>query len=420
MASPSMSGSTEQSIRFRFTVLIAANLLASVFGFATMSLIAWRFGAAAFGEIAFAQSIIVYAIVAATCGTELHAIRTVAHDRSELGAMASSVMLVRFALALVVYAIVAASSFAVPPFQAVRPLILLFGLSVFTTAINVSWIPQALHRTHVFAFANLSVQVVAFGGLFLVLLLWEDLTVVPLAKVFAELCAGAALLIWMRRRVGRLRRVFSRKSLLALLRRSAPIGGTQLLRGVALGSDLIILGLLVTSVELGHYAAAFKIFMMLTGFATAYFVILLPRLAARKGDSDGIARELRASFRRVMPVFVAGAVLLALIAAPLLQLLFGPSFRAAAGSLRILCLALLVNIVLRHYRQVLLVRNRQDVDLSTSTIGGIGHVVFKLALIPMIGIAGAALGTLLGEVLLLILQRRAARAALRPHDVERA
>ena len=89
-------------------------------------------------------------------------------------------------------------------------------------------------------------------------------------------------------------------------------------------------------------------------------------------------------------------------------MLFGVEFAGAASSLRLLSLALLVNISLRHYRQVLLARGLQRMDLRNSVVGGLVHVGAKVVLIPAMGIVGAAAGTLLGEAVLFVLQRRSA------------
>lgn len=407
-----MTPTTERSIRARYVVLLVANVASAGFGFATASLVAWQFGPTGFGAISLAASITTYAVLAATCGTEIHAVRVVAAGRYPLGSMASSVIVVRLALATLVYSVIIWISYTVPGFRDIRLLVWLFGLSVFTTAFDVSWVPQAIHRTNVAAVASLSSQGLAFLLLILLLIAAPGLAAVPAAKVVAEMCVGAGFLVWMSRHVGPLLAPLPTRELFRLLHQTAPIGGTQLLRGLALGSDLILLGIFVGTAELGLYAAAFKVFQLLLGLGTAYFIILLPRVAERAHDGSAMAGEIRTSLRRVLPVLIAGLVILAVVAEPVLRLLFGAAFARAAPSLRILSLALLANVILRHYRQILLVRTLQTADFRTSMLGGLVHLGTKMLLIPAIGIAGAAVGTLLGETSLLILQRQAAKRAL--------
>lgn len=82
-------------------------------------------------------------------------------------------------------------------------------------------------------------------------------------------------------------------------------------------------------------------------------------------------------------------------------------------ALRILGVAALVNVVNNHFRYMLLATNRQQLDLRNTAVATAAHVAFKLVLIPMAGIEGAALGTLGGEMTVLALGLWATRGDLR-------
>jgi len=194
---------------------------------------------------------------------------------------------------------------------------------------------------------------------------------------------------------------------------AAPMGGTKLIRSIALGSDLLVVGLMLSAEDLGHYAGAVRLFMFLMSLAGAYFVVLLPRLARRRAEAVGaLAEELGSSLRRVMVAATAVVGLMAWLARPLLTHLFAPSFGAATVALRLLLLALLANLVGRHFRQVLLVSDRQVLDLRATALAAGVHVALKLVLVPRFGLTGAALGTLVGEVTLMAVLWWAARPEL--------
>ena len=99
------------------------------------------------------------------------------------------------------------------------------------------------------------------------------------------LVLAAGLFVWARRCVGPLKRPSASVRIRELLRGAAPIGASQLLRVVALGSDLVLLGLLVSFQQVGLYAGAYRVFTVGVSLATAYFMVLLPRLARRTGAS---------------------------------------------------------------------------------------------------------------------------------------
>jgi O-antigen/teichoic acid export membrane protein len=188
----------------------------------------------------------------------------------------------------------------------------------------------------------------------------------------------------------------------AVLWESTPIGMTQMVRALTLASDLLILGLMSIYSDVGIYAAAFKLYLFLLTMGSAYFVILLPRIAARAASNSLVFQELRLSFKRVLPIVTGVVIIVWFIADLLIELLFGAGFEGAADVLRVLCVASLTSVIGNHYRQVLLVRKMQTIDFKQSSIAAFVHLSSKLLLIPFFGIIGCALGTLIGEIALTI------------------
>jgi O-antigen/teichoic acid export membrane protein len=307
---------------------------------------------------------------------------------------------------------------AVPGFRDVAPLVAIFGLSLPAVAFSAEWVPQALHRTGITALANMGLQLFYLTFLGLGLLMGMPLLGVAVARVTADALVALGFRFWAWRRPrpdpeaapdpaapscapGRVARA------------AAPICATQIVRTLALTSDMLLLGLMVPADSLGHYAAASRLFYVMMSLATAYFIIVLPRIAAAAANPPPALRtELRESLRRTVPLALAGTLLLAPLSPVILSTMFGAEFVHAAPALAILGAATAASLIGRHYRQVLLARSRQVDDLRLSLAGSAVHVTAKLALIPFLGITGAALGTFLGETFILLVQRRATRNEL--------
>lgn len=400
---------SRSSFRLRYGILAVANLSASVMGFLTTTIIGSHFGPGGLGDVALATSVLAYALIVATGGTELYAIQKVAATPDSLGQMISSVMAVRLGLGALCY--FALSIIAALAYPDRWHLIALFGLSLLPAALNISWVPQALHESGVFALANMLTQAVSISLLWLTVHFGGSLPAVAISKIAAELLIAGGLIWWLRRFDRKIERPLPWKDLYRLTLNCLPIAGTQLVRGFALGTDLVILAFFVSRDETGYFTAAFKIFAFLLGLGTAYFVILLPKIA-QQPDSIAMARELKASFKLVFPTAILAAGGIALAATPLLKTLFGPAFGNAAPALQLLCLAWLANIAGRHYRQVVLARERRGSDFRLSIASCGVHLGARLVLIPLFGITGAALGMLLGELYLLIAQRQVCRNEL--------
>lgn len=415
-----------------FAGLATGQFLASIVAFGSVVLLAGHFGASGLGGLFLVYALLEYATIFAACGTEPHAVRRVAANRAELERMVTSIMFVRIVLGVVAYGALLLVTVLVPSFRDLTPLAAVLGLCLVPLALRTAWAPQALHQAPVVGVAQFATQSIYLGVVLLVIHADLSLLAVAAGRVVADLMVSFGLLAWLRAQSGPFLPVMRFAELGHLLRESWPLGATQMCRTVAFTSDLVLTGLFVDRVALGHYAAASRLFLALAAIGAGYFVVLLPRIAAaasqQKGDrelsdesglgrGDAVGNELRASLRLVVPCTVAVALVGGLSAPVTLNLLFGPGFSAAALPLAVLLLALIPYMIGRHYRQVLVATDLQDQDLRISAFGAAAHVVSKLVLVPLLGIFGSALGTLVGESVQMFGQRRAALAELRGRAV---
>lgn len=409
-----MTGSNRDGLISRYATLAGADLATRALGFALMLVVVRWFGPSGFGEIGFATAIVTYALVIGAGGLDVHSVRVVAGAPEALAETVGTVVAVRLTLALATYAVLLVLAASVPALRGVSGLIALFGLSLFTGALSLSWVPESLQRTHVLALANLGTQLIGLALLPAALALVRDPRAVPIAQVAAEALVAGGLFLWCRRSFGSFARPLPWRRWGAILSESAPIGGSKAMRAVALGSDLVLLGFLVPMRELGWYGAAYKLFLLGVAAGATFYVVVFPRLVQRAGDPTGaLAREVRFCLGCLAAVALPAVAVAALVSGPVLALLFGPSFGAATGSLRWLLLALLANLTNNLFRFVLMARGRQAVEFSLGSAAAAAHVLFKLLLIPALGISGAGLGTFLGELTFLALTSRLVRAELK-------
>jgi O-antigen/teichoic acid export membrane protein len=205
-----------------------------------------------------------------------------------------------------------------------------------------------------------------------------------------------------------------RPEALAQLRRAAPNGGSKVMRGFALGSDLPLVGLLLGLEAAGFYNGAFRLFLLGVSMVSLYFVVLFPLLVRSGSHSIGaLTRELRGSLLRAFALALPALMAALWLARPVLQLIYDPDFGVAARALQILLVAVVVSLLNGHLRQALIALGRQRADLRNTSLSSGVHVLAKLGLIPLLGIEGAALGTLIGEASLVAVSGLTLYAALR-------
>ena len=408
----------------RYSALAAADIASRGLAFLASLLIVRAFSAEAFGQLGVASSVVTYALYASTCGLDVYAVRNVARLPASIGVTAGTIMAIRSVLSVVAYVALLGVCWALPQFRPILPLVALFALTLFSGALSLIWVPQALQRTRALATANVFTGLLYFGGVVLATTTHRPLWTVPIAQVAAESAVSLGLYRWLRRTAGGLAPPAPLVAWKNILRQSAPIGASWVLRTVAIGSDLVLLRLfLVQDAQIGWYNGASRLFALMMGLSAVYFTILFPRLSQKAAQSrDAFRSEAVGSIVRVLPFAGAVMIALAFLAPFMLQLLFGPTFVGAANALRILGAAAFLNVINNHFRYMLLATNRQHIDLRNTAITAVTHVGFKALLIPLAGIEGAAFGMLFGELSVLIIGLWSTRTDLRtdlrrPSDV---
>ena len=398
----------------RYAVLALLDLAAKACGFGATVSVARAFGVEGFGAIGLAQTVATYGLWASTCGLDIFAVRHTVATGASTAVIASTVARLRLGLSAICYALLLATSALVPDLREILPLIAVYGLGYFTASVSVLWVAQATSRTDVYGVAGLATQALYFGCVGLAISQGFGAWSVPTSLLVAEAVIAIGLGVWMLRCVAPWQRPLPRRASLALLRQASPIGGSKIMRGFALGSDVLLVGLLLGLEATGLYNGAFRLFLLGISMVSLYFVVLFP-LLIRSGahSASALRRELWGSLARALAVALPALAAGLWLARPVLELIYDPDFGRAAQALQILLCAVVVSLLNGHLRQALIALGRQRADLRNTTLSTGVHVLAKLALIPALGLEGAAFGTLLGETSLLLMSALTLRLAWR-------
>lgn len=148
--------------------------------------------------------------------------------------------------------------------------------------------------------------------------------------------------------------------------------------------------------ELGRYNAAVRLFLWLAFFAAFATTSALPWLARAHGEGK-LGQAVGALARPLVLGFAALAGALSAAGAPLLGLLFGAPFEAAAASLAWLSLALVAVALGAVFLTALIAAGRARAALGVATLALVVNLIGNALLVPRLGAEGAAVTTLLTE-----------------------
>jgi O-antigen/teichoic acid export membrane protein len=249
-----------------------------------------------------------------------------------------------------------------------------------------------------------SVVVVADRGLLLALgvaalVAGGGLRGLALAFVIARGIALVMAILITQTRLGGVAFRYDREVWRELHRAALPLGFFLVVLNLYSYVDGVMLGVLRTDAETGLYAAAYKIYEGFTYASMAISAVLTPRLSAMFP-----ADPLRHRILSRQGVFASAALALIVggagyaLATPILVLLFGAGYAAATPAFRILCVGLPVVFVIWILHAIAISVDRERLLARTALVGLAVNVGLNLIVIPLYGGRGAALATVVGEL----------------------
>ena len=200
---------------------------------------------------------------------------------------------------------------------------------------------------------------------------------------------------------------------LQVLRLALPVGMASLLSSLYFTIDVVLLGWLVVSRELGHYAAAVRFLTALVAIPGLIVAAGVPGLARAASDREELSRFAGTLAHWLAVTALPLCVGLTVFARPAVRLVFGASYEDSVGLLRVLMLAGLLSLAGNVLAAVLIstgvVRTMVFVNLFSLAVNVAGNVT----LVPHYGVAASAWLTVSSEVIVLLYAVGALRHRLR-------
>ncbi len=186
----------------------------------------------------------------------------------------------------------------------------------------------------------------------------------------------------------------------SLLRDLPVLGLIPVVNNLYTRADVFMLSLLVPLADVGLYSAALRLVDIARTFPSAFGRSLYPHLSRLAGGADAaLGLVLRRATRHLLLAMGAAVVVLGGLAEEIIGVLYGGDFLAAAPCVRILAWGLLPYALACTISNVLFARGFQVADLRVNVICLVVAPLLQLALVPTLGLPGAALAMALGMTL---------------------
>lgn len=166
-------------------------------------------------------------------------------------------------------------------------------------------------------------------------------------------------------------------------------------------ADTILIGFFMSNTDVGIYRTAFQLTSVATFTTLAFHTVLFPKISTWGAQGQvteietSLARAFTYSLFLAIPTCIGGWIL----GERLLYYLYGDSFVAGASALFFLLLVQVVNVFMFLGTMSLNALNRPKDAFWITVVAAIANILLDIALIPVLGIAGAAVATLIAMTL---------------------
>ncbi|MHB1389996.1 MAG: flippase [Thermoleophilia bacterium] len=197
---------------------------------------------------------------------------------------------------------------------------------------------------------------------------------------------------------------FTRDRFTYLVRESFPVLYWQLVSLAYYKIDVLLMGAFRTEAEVGWYAAAYKLFEVPVMFGWLAVQALLPLMSRTWHRSrEDLGLLLEKVLKYIWTVGLGAAILLHVMARPVIELLLPSEFEPSIRALITLgyALPLMVGCVL--FGNLYIAMNVQGRMARWSLLSLLANLSLNLVFIPLYGLMGAAVATLVAEVFTFLL-----------------
>ncbi|WP_026474009.1 oligosaccharide flippase family protein [Alkaliflexus imshenetskii] len=387
-------------LRVNFLYNLFLTLANYLVGLVVFPYISRVFGVVNVGIVGFVDSSINYFILFATLGISTIGVREIARvktDRERLNSAFSSLLSLSSLFLIIVVVLYFVLIFSVPSFETHRALFLIGSAKLIFTVYSIEWFYKGIENFKFISIRNGVVKVVYLLLLFLFVKEKNDIELYFFLTVLSIVVSSIINIVYSRKFV-----TFSLKNIRIepFVKQVVYIGTYSILTSMYTTFNIMYLGFVCNSAEVGYYWTALKIYTIVLGFYTAFTGVMLPRMSGMVmgKELDKFKEMIQKSFDLllsfVLPVIVVGIIL----TSHLIFVLSGSGFEGAIRPMRLIMPLLLVVGVAQIIAIQVLIPLKQDGQiLRASIIGAIVGVVGNVLFVESFGSVGTASVLLFSE-----------------------
>ncbi|GAA5348338.1 flippase [Streptococcus uberis] len=179
--------------------------------------------------------------------------------------------------------------------------------------------------------------------------------------------------------------------------------GSALATVIYINSDILLLGILKSDVEVGYYSVSVKVYSLVKQVINAIMVVMIPRISFElsKNNQNAIKTMLKNLQNLIFLITLPMISGLFCLSPQIIELFAGKSYIYGTSSLQILSFSLFFAVFANYFVNVILIPyKREKYFLIGTIISALLNILLNIILIPTMGVNAASISTVLSELVL--------------------
>lgn len=374
----------------------------------TLPIISRVIGPEKYGAVNYAFAFAGYFILFINAGFDLYGSRKITEykgDKEKIQQLFSRITFAKLYISIVTTVVFLCCLFTIEQLRQEILVNLFTYLMCLGWIVNPSWLYNGMQESRRYAVFSFVSKLLFSVAVILVVTDRSDYIYHPLITSLAHVLVSVVSFTYALRKYNLSFRPPVWKDVKHTLKENRSLSLIWWISNQASSTGIIVAGFLLSSVEIGLYAAALRLIFIIQSFTSMPLnTVLFPYIgeAFGQGYNEGIKRVHKAFPYLVVLAFGMAAATF-IVARPLVLLFFGSEFASAVFLLKISAVALLfstINTALG--QQVMLHLKKDNVQIRFLLAGFVLNVLLLVLLINMYGTIGAAIAWPLAECLVFI------------------
>lgn len=399
-----------KSIKYNFIMNIILTVSSLIFPLITFPYITRVLLPEGTGRIAFANSVVSYFSMFSMLGIPTYGIRACAKardDRDELIRTVQEIWLINVITTIIVCFVFVLAVLNVQILRQDIFLMLICGLSIILNMFGMEWLYKGLESYSYITIRSVLFKAVGTFFMFLMVHKRSDYLIYAIIAVLAN--TGYGILNFVHACPYILGKSVKKYNFKRHFKPIIIFFAMSVAVVIYTNLDIVMLGILKDSKEVGYYDIAIKIKVILVNIVTALGAVVLPRVSyyIEKKRWEDFYNIISKAFELVTVISIPLMVYFIFMAKSSILVLAGNEYLSAVPAMK-LVMPTLVLIGFSNLLgiQMLIPMGKEKVVVCSEIIGAIINVILNLVMIPQLGASGAAMGTLVAESAVLFVQYR--------------